>query len=536
MNDYRNLIFEKVRQCGLSTLASLHCLWKANFNESEFIDVVSLKQKKARSFVAKMNPTLKRLPEFLKTPIESNNQQEVSWINGSTIISESQSENAGRSDSLSLLVLDEVAHYKSDRMVRGIIGAAGPTLSRTGGSLFMISTPNGTSGSGAYYFEQVEQAKIMPSNDTKLITVDYWEVPDVPNVPGPKKGFNNDLKKYIEKDYYFKKEIKEEANNFFMPIAEKKWRANPWLKEQYDLLQEILYKQEILHNFIVSGSSVFNDEVLEKMRDKIKDPIEKDKIGNFSFKDFWIWKKPTPNHRYIMGIDVSTGTGSDFGAIQVFDVGEYEQAAEYKGMMSTKMFARFVKLVAKYYNEAYVVIECNSIGEAIFNDVYYHDTDPYNNVYKQKKTKNNVTRMTGWITDVKTRKLMTNELIDWFVVDSLWEEMKVYSKRLYLEMTTFVWTGLKPEHAEGAHDDALIALGLAIYLRNKAVESGESFLINPDGKFVEYDSKDSVEETPEENDLYGIMNSEDKEEDSDYFQEKFGVGKEDYAWLIGGNK
>ena len=100
-----------VHNCGLSTLASLYCLWKANFNESESIDVISLKQAKAQSFVSKMDPTLKRLPEFLKTPIKAKNQQRISWENGSEITSESQSENAGRSDSLSLLVLDEAAHY-----------------------------------------------------------------------------------------------------------------------------------------------------------------------------------------------------------------------------------------------------------------------------------------------------------------------------------------------------------------------------------------------------------------------------------------
>ena len=107
-------------------------------------------------------------------------------------------------------------------------------------------------------------------------------------------------------------------------------------------------------------------------------------------------------------------------------------------MMSTKMLGRFVKIIAKYYNEGFVIIECNSIGEAVFNEVYYHDTEPYINVYKQKKVKNGVTRMTGWITDVKSRKLITNEFIDWFSVDDLFDQLKVYSNRLYLEMTTWI--------------------------------------------------------------------------------------------------
>ena len=65
--DYRKIVCEKTRQCGLSTLFSLYCLWKLNFRDAEDIDVVSLKQLKAQAFVAKMDSTLKYLPLFLKT-------------------------------------------------------------------------------------------------------------------------------------------------------------------------------------------------------------------------------------------------------------------------------------------------------------------------------------------------------------------------------------------------------------------------------------------------------------------------------------
>ena len=44
----------------------------------------------------------------------------------------------------------------------------------------------------------------------------------------------------------------------------------------------------------------------------------------------------------------------------------------------------FVNL-GKYYNEAYLVVECNSIGEAIFNDLYY--VYNYPNMFKMQKIK-----------------------------------------------------------------------------------------------------------------------------------------------------
>lgn len=531
INNYRRAVFLKSRQCGISTLFSLYCLWRCLFRESEYIDVVSLKQKKARDFVSKMDPTLQRLPLFLSVKIIVKNQNEIKWANSSQIVSEAASERSGRSDSLSLLILDEAAHYISDRLTRGIVGAANPTLSRTGGQMVMISTPNGISGSGSWFYEQVQQLQINGNSDErKLIEIDWYEVPDLPKIK-PHKGYNSVLDRYIKKDYYNKPEVRQEIKKLFEPVG-LNWKANEWLKEQHADLQDILYKQEILHNFIVSGNQVFEEEILKKLENSIKEPIEKNKLGTAAFKGFWVWKKPIPGHRYIIGCDVSTGTGSDYSSLEVFDVGEYEQAAEYKGFISTPAFSRAIKRVARYYNEAYVVIECNGIGEAIFNGIYYDEEDPYNNLFKQKKTKNNITRMTGWITDTKTRKLITNELIDWLSVEELWSQIKVYSKRIWEEAITWIWEVNKPIHASTAHDDSLIALALAIYHRDKAMNTGESFLINEKGDLVEFDSSDKIDKDEiEEN--FDIIRTGEQEDDGDFFKKKYNVSEEQYKWLIG---
>lgn len=446
----RKLIFLKTRQAGISTLFSLYCFWKGNFHESESIDVVSIKQKKAQQFVSKMITTYNRLPPFLKTQLKSKNSSGLSWINGSQIVSESASDKAGRGDSLSLLVLDEAAFYLSDRLTRGIVSAAQPTLTRTGGSMIVISTPNGTSGSGSYYYEQVNQMIINGNNnDEKLIEIDWYEVPDIPGIE-PYKEFNEKLDNFIKKDYFNNPLIKNQMKKFFDPIS-KNWRENEWLKKQHDDLADILFKQEILHSFIVSDDQVFSEDILEKIQVQINNypVLLENELNGVSVKGMLVWNLPVPKHRYILGVDVGKGTGKDFSSIQVMDVENYEQVAEYKGKISTKMFGRLVKKVAKYYNQAYIVIECNGIGEAVFNEVYYHDTEPYENVYKQSKTKNGRTIMTGWDTNVKTRQLMTNQLIDWFVVEELFDSMKIKSPRLYQELTTWVWSNGRPDHAEG---------------------------------------------------------------------------------------
>lgn len=393
------------------------------------------------------------------------------------------------------------------------------------------NTPNGMHGSGKYYFEQVQQLLLSGNTKTdKLLEVDWFEVPDVPRIY-PHKGYNHILQKYIEKDYYNNQEIRREMKSYFKPIQEA-WKQNDWLKAQYNVLQEAKYRQEILHDFVTMGSSVFNNDILKRIESRLKEPVIKNVLGNSSCEGLWIWKAPIPGKRYIASVDVSSGTGTDYSTIQVLDVEMYEQVAEFHGHISTPNFSMTIKKVANYYNQAYVVIESNSIGEAVFNAIYYDEYEPYKNVFKQEKTKNNITRMTGWITDIKTRKLIVNEIIDWLSVDDLFDSLKLYSSRLYTELSTWVWKeNGKAEHSEGAKDDLIIAFALALYNRNKAVSTGSSFIIDEQGKLITSSGKIDPNANTKDS-FYGIVGLDNFVDDTEaQIQEQYGIGVEAYKWL-----
>jgi hypothetical protein len=530
----RKTVFLKTRQCGISTISSLYCFWKGNFHEGENIDVVSIKQQKAQAFVAKMDETIKRMPEFLKTPIKNKNSQMIKWENGSVIISESASENAGRSDSLSLLILDEAAFYKSDRLVRGIVASAQPTLSRTGGSLICISTPNGQSKAGAWYYEVVNDLRERGNTkEEKLIEIDWFEVPDIEGIT-PYKGYNDVLEEYIKKDYFNIPEVKKELKEHFKPITEN-WQQNKWLKKQMDDLKEILFKQEILHSFIVGNDQVFPESVLKDVEDQVSifTPIWVDKLKNADMKGLLVWDLPKPKHRYIIGVDSASGTSNDYTSFQVFDVGDYTQVAEFKGRIPTKSSGYALKKLARYYNQAFVVIECNNMGEAVFNELYYHDTDPYENVYKVKKTKDGVERFTGWDTNLKTRKLITNEMIDWFIDETLRNRLTVKSPRLLQEMTTWVYKNGRPDHADGAHDDAIMAFSLCLFLRNEATDFGESFFIAEDGNIIELGNVKNLDDYDDGANLGFAATDQEHEDLTQTMLNDAGVDNmEDLKWLM----
>lgn len=575
-----------VHNCGISTVSSLYALWRCLSKPSERIDVISINRSKATDFVKKFKTTLEIQPPFFAKKVIEDNKLKTTFLHPdgslSSVQSEPASESAGRADSLSLVILDELAFYRSENLVNSIIASVVPTVSKSGGQQLYISTANGTQGAGVYYYSQVQDAKMGLSPDTKFVEIDVWEVEDTEGTPGSKKGWNKILKQAISEDYYHKPEIKKKYQNYFKPILSNP-ASNPWLNFQYKSLGEFRYRQEILHEFIISGDRVLTPDNMDKIRTRLKDPIVKDYLclNGEPIKEmhnFWIWKHPTPEGKYCLALDPSQGTSQDRACIQVLDINNMEQVAEFYGFATTTQLPQMVKDIARVYNDAYVVIEANSIGDGVFNAVYYNENDPYVNMFKQKKSSNGITRFTGWITDIKTRKLITNEVQDWLTVAELVDNFHMYSERVYSELETWIVDSKgKYIHSPGCHDDAIMALGLALYNRNNAVKANRRNVmgfIDEDGDIVSYDREEynkrlkaqsqeikegtvAIAANKHENELSSIMNDGRRKlnlDDTNYggmysnsesfaaggkntlnriVQDKYGVSDIDtYNWLI----
>lgn len=537
IGNFKKVIYQKSRQTGLSTINSLYCLWKAAFFSKETVLIISKDAKSSQDFLTKIKDNLDTLPLFIGIAVETNNVKSLTFTNGSNIYAFARSKTAGRGTSPSLVVLDEAAFFSTDTIIQGIVASVQASLAKTGGQLICISTPNGSvpGSEGYWYYTQVKQLEevggVSSDGSSKLYSIDWWTVPDDPTI-FPHKGYNDKLTDFERRDYFNNREVYLEARRYFSPI-ETNWKQNDWLRFQYQTLGDVLYRQEILRDFVIMGNSVFSNEIMEKIKTKLKEPITKNLINGRPLKDFWVWREPEAKKRYIIGSDPSSGTSADFSSIQVIDVENYEQVAEYVGKCTVQDLANHLKNIGRYYNNAYVVVECNSIGEAVFSNLWYSD-DPYNNLFKQEKSRNGVTRFTGWITDVKTRQLITNNLVDFFYVDELFDTIKIYSERLVGQMSTWINTERGFDHIRGSHDDALIALALALYNRSKAVTTGASFIIDEKGRTVNYEGSSS--RPIEENKGFDYVTSEQRDKFEQIEEElytKTGLDADQYKWLIG---
>jgi hypothetical protein len=139
-NAYRFNIILKGRQLGISTITAAYSAWLILFHREKNILVVATKLSTAGNLVKKVKFMIKNLPPWLQiADISIDNRNSFELTNGSQIKASSTSGDAGRSEALSLLVVDEAAHVDGlDELWKGLY----PTLS-TGGRCIALSTPNG---------------------------------------------------------------------------------------------------------------------------------------------------------------------------------------------------------------------------------------------------------------------------------------------------------------------------------------------------------------------------------------------------------
>jgi hypothetical protein len=191
-----------------------------------------------------------------------------------------------------------------------------------------------------------------------------------------------------------------------------------------------------------------------------------------------MFKAPVEGRQYILGADVARGDGKDFSTIQVLDVETLEQVCEYREKVSPDLFPFVINQIAMMYNTAYVVVEANSFGLGVCFDIRDKFKYPRNRLYFSKNIKdihvrhhdykvNEGTEIPGFQTSRKNRVLLIKSIIEHMRENS----NILHSTKLMAEFQTFVMKGDKPEHEPGFNDDLILALGIALYIRDTEFEN-----------------------------------------------------------------
>ena len=467
-HDY-NIVL-KARQLGLSTLTAGYALWMMTFQQDKNILVIATKQETAKNLVTKVRVMHANLPGWLKQPCVEDNKLSLRYKNGSQIKAVASSEESGRSEALSLLIIDEAAFIDK---IDTIWGAAQQTLA-TGGRALVISTPNGVGN----FFHKTWIGAEDGTNDFNFIKL-HWSV-------HPERG-------------------------------------QEWRDEQDKLLGPSLAAQECDCDFITSGRGVIDGLLLENLKESsVREPMEKRGIDS----NYWIWQPPNYTKNYVVSADVSRGDGTDYSAFHIIDVESLEQVAEYKGKISTQDFGNMLVNVASEYNNALLVVENNNIGWAAIQQVidreypnlFYTSKDlQYVDVQHQMTNKyrsQERNMVPGFSTTSKTRPLIVAKLEEMFREESV----VVHSQRLIDELFVFIYNGNRAEAMTGYNDDLVMSFAIALWVRDTALR------LRAEG--IEL-SKRAIQGIGQNS---GIYTSEVQKNDSWEMDVK--GEKEDLTWLI----
>jgi hypothetical protein len=535
------VIFRKARQVGASVLSGKYALWLANFNIAQDILIVSKTRVDAQDFKAKAMVTYSRLPHFLKTrpTQDGQNMTTLKLTNNSRIITRAQAPDAGRGGSWALVIMDEAAFmpYATE-----IWSSVYPALSNTNGQCIIISTTNGV---GNFYHKTWISAE-NGENDFYPIYIPWWKFPGRSN-PWLDKLENRDIE-WIENqlDEESLEKVKEKTKKKTTKLTKKSkddiyWdllaeefisqeeqkqlsydgpkENKPWLKAQRDNSDSYrTFSQEILAEFLGSGNTVLSPSTLKQIEEMKQDPIREDCLYEDGevITGLKIYEDPDPAVQYTMTVDVASGAGTDFSTMQVFRDDSIDQVAEYKQQIDTKTFAKFIKQVGRYYNRAYVIIETNQ-GQSVFNEVYLHETDPYQNVYWELKGKT----YRGLHTSPGNKKLMIDEFM--YCMEN--QVIKVHGKRTIEELKVYIWHNGKPEASRGYNDDLVLPVMFLAYLLKYG---GQKM------KALGFATSDQILEPRDEHEIRykDALDYQREQEIKEKVEEEFGVDWETYKWLV----
>lgn len=175
-----------------------------------------------------------------------------------------------------------------------------------------------------------------------------------------------------------------------------------------------------------------------------------------------IYQEPQPGTPYVIGGDTA-GDGSDCFVGQVLDNTNGSQVCTLRHEFDEDVFARQMYCLGKYYNTALIGVEANystypikELQRLQYPRQYYRET--------VDRITNRMLFKYGFVTNQKTRPELIAEL-----VKLVREQVGLLNDADTLgEMLTFVRNEKgRPEAMSGAHDDCIMALGIAHAIRGQ---------------------------------------------------------------------
>ena len=400
------------RQTGKSTTVVAYLLYYAIFYDSVNIGILANKASTARELLGRLQLAYENLPKWMQHGVLIWNKGNVELENGSKILAASTSASAVRGMSFNILFLDEFA-FVPNHVAEQFFASVYPTItSGKSTKVIIISTPNGMN----HFYKMWEDAK-RGKNDYTTNEV-HWS-----QVPG---------------------------------------RDAKWKEETIKNTSPRQFTQEFECDFLGSADTLISPAKLQTI--PFADPIK-------SNAGLDIYERVEKDHEYIITVDVARGIGGDYSAFLVFDITTmpYKIVAKYRNNeIKPVLFPSVIFQVCKEYNNPYVLVEVNDIGDSIAATLNYDLEYPNVLMCAMRGRAGQVVGQgfSGTKTQLGVKMSVTVKKIGCSNLKAIIEEDKLLFNdfQIFQELTTFVQKKQAWEADEGYHDDLVMCMVLFAWL------------------------------------------------------------------------
>ena len=429
------------RQTGKSTTCVSYLLHYIVFNDSVNVGILANKAATARELLSRLQTAYENLPKWMQQGILSWNKGSMELENGSKILAASTSASAVRGMSFNIIFLDEFA-FVPNHIAESFFASVFPTItSGKSTKVIMVSTPHGMNHFYRYWHD-AQRGK----NEYTATEVHWSEVPG---------------------------------------------RDSKWKAQTIANTSEQQFKVEFECEFLGSVDTLIS---VAKLRNLVfDDPIQNNGKG------LVVYEKPQKDRDYIVTVDTARGIDHDYSAFVVFDISEfpYKTAARYKNNeIKPMLFPNIILDMAKAYNNAYVLVEVNDIGEQVATILQY-DLE-YENMLmcsmRGRAGQQVGTGFSGKKTQLGVRMTAAVKKTGCSNLKALVEEDKLVTSDydIIAELTTFIQKKQSWEAEDGCHDD--LAMCLVIFAWLVAQDYFREMTDNDVRKRIYEDQKEQIEQ------------------------------------------
>jgi len=420
--DNRLVSVLKARQLGFSWTCAAYAAWLLTFNHGTNVLMISKGQTEAFSLLDKVRFILKNLPEDWQAPLSPDSRSEIGIPNrDSKVLALPSTEDAGRSETASVVIQDEADFHEYHAQN---YTAVKPTIDG-GGQMIMGSTSNKREMSSLFK----ELYRAAPDNGWKTLFVPWHARP------------GRDEKWY-------------DRTKDSVPVLDLEGMS----PEQY--MEQEYPGEETEALAPPKAQSIFDRDMIIGMAEECKAPIRQVGPAN-------IYQEPRVGRRYVAGTDVASGVGLDYSVTVILDVNSgYVVADLVTNALAPEDFSVASMNMLEVYDNPDWAIE-NNFSDTVLTVAR---DENYPKLYRRTVGRGKTARREhGWRTDRMSRQNLFDELRQTFNDGHL----TIPNKQGLDEFSTIIAApGEKPQAMGGAHDDYVMALGIALMCKkNRGIQS-----------------------------------------------------------------